>query len=135
MWRFWTGPRGQVWADAGEGRVGINEALSDAITSLSPRGQPVSLSTYWIDRTLGRLRLPDSGEEIIVAGGNATYLYRRSQQVRAHAIYDTFDDEWMDVEEFERGLEAWKATIERSIRKGAAVSDDLSNYQRNPWPD
>lgn len=133
-WRFWTGPTGLIWANAGEDRTGFNEALNDSISSLSPRGQPAALSTYWIDRALERIRLPETGDEIVVSGGNSTHVVRQGGRVRAEAIYGTFADDWMELDEFERGLEQWRERVEQAIRSGERLAKDQENYQRNPWP-
>ena len=134
-WRFWTDPNnGLIWTHAGDDRKGFTEALSDSVSSLSPRGEPPNLSTYWIDRALERLRLPSSDDEVVVSGGNATQIFRKGQRVRAVSLYDVFDDEWMDVDEFERGLQGWRAEGLEALQLGRTLARDQSNYQRNPWP-
>ena len=134
-WRFWTDPNnGLIWTHAGDDRKGFTEALNDSVSSLSPGGEPPNVSTYWIDRALERLRLPSSDDEVVVSGGNATQIFRKGQRVRAVSLYDVFDDEWMDVDEFERGLQGWRAEVLEALQLGRTLARDQSNYQRNPWP-
>jgi hypothetical protein len=101
---------------------------------LSPRGEDPALSTYWIDHALENVHRPNSDDELVVSGGNATSVFRSGRQVRAESLYDTFEAEWMDVHEFERGLQEWRTEVDRAIRSGCTIRADLSKYQRNPWP-
>ena len=134
-WRFSTGPKGLIWVDGGADRQGFTEALNDSISALSPRGEAPTLSTYWIDHSLRAVRTALSEDEIAVAGGNATAIYRHGDQVVAMSLYREFEAESMTVEEFEVVLEEWRNRVEESIRLGVSIDDDLVHYQRNPWPD
>ncbi len=56
-WTIWKDKSGLICAEVDDGHPGFNEALADAISSLSPVGQPPALSTYWIEIAAARAAL------------------------------------------------------------------------------
>src|SRR5439155_7008315 len=75
--------------------------LADTISSLPPRGSDERrLSTYWIDKTLERLRaFRAAGEDGPIASGNAYSVVLRGEEVVAVFDYgDEDQDEPMPVE-------------------------------------
>ena len=120
---------------SGEDWPGFNEALSDAIGPLPPIGSPEpSLSTYWIDRALRVTReLVDTGRSGLVQGGNAASIVVRDGQVVAVSDYDMFDDETMELPDFEQVLTEWRDEV---VRVRDLESPEIpETYRRNPYPD
>src|SRR5437868_2811272 len=92
---------GTVDARLGPEWATFNEALADTISSLPPRGSDERrLSTYWIDKTLERLRaFRAAGEDGPIASGNAYSVVLRGEEVVAVFDYgDEDQDEPMPVE-------------------------------------
>ena len=113
----------------------FNEALADSISSLPPRGSAEKhLSTYWIDKTLERLRgLQQRNVEGRIASGNAYGIVFSSAGISA--VFDYGDEdttETMDLGDFTDLLERWRArVIEVQQHEEREVPE---TYRRNPWP-
>lgn len=112
--REWTFTRAEgrgIDVDLGPERSGWNEALADSISSMPPRSSwRRTLSTYWIDRTLGALHAePTDG--VALASGNSTEIVMDGDVVVARSLYDLFDDEQMNRDVFEGLLVAWRAEV------------------------
>jgi hypothetical protein len=118
-WTISIDAQGLVWARVGTSSPGFDEALADSISTLSPRGEPPALSTYWIDRALAGV---ESGSEKPFLWGNATRLTRSGDEVIAQSDYGLFADERMPVSEFVEGLKTWREVVLRAIREGGAIS-------------
>jgi hypothetical protein len=114
----------------------FNEALADAVSSLPPRGSDEKrLSTYWIDRTLGRLNaLQNEGHTGPIAAGNAWSILLDGDGVQAVFDYgDPNEDvELMSTEDFRAILEGWRAAVVAAQSHETRIVPET--YRRNPWP-
>src|SRR5437762_13739994 len=109
-WRVEAEPGGLVWVDPGPGRPSLKQALHDCVGSLSPIGEPPSLSTYWVDGTLAALS-PQAPTEAVIASGNAWSLVRRGDTVAVR--FDYADDgeaetETISIGELIAGLSTYR---------------------------
>lgn len=131
---FFRTSDGAPYANLGTGWPGFNETLSDAVTSIPPRGSAEhSVSTYWIDRALVEIERMKSAHLIgPFQGGNATTLVLDNGQVRASSDYEMFDDEVMAVESFIEVLSIWRAEVLRVLELETPEIPDT--YRRNPYP-
>jgi hypothetical protein len=124
---------GQVDLKLGTSWPIFNEALSDSISSLPPRGaEGDGPSTYWIDvAEAGVLRAVETGDTRPFTGGNVTLLKLEGDQVVA--TFDFSDDEpreSMPVEDFLDLLREWRRRI---VLGAASASGPLpETYRRNP---
>jgi hypothetical protein len=119
---------GLLWIELGPNWFGFTEALNDAVSALSPRGEPPAVSTYWIDYALeGLARAP--GDEI--TGGNTTRIVRTPTGVRAVSDYELFEEESMPVEDFRGLLTAWRERVVEQVASGDAARPAQAPYQRN----
>ncbi|MBX3194549.1 MAG: hypothetical protein KF727_05540 [Microbacteriaceae bacterium] len=110
-WTYVHRPGRGIDVDLGVDCPGWNEALSDSISSMPPRNSPDhELSTYWIDRALSALQ-SEAAEGEALASGNATQIVSSSGRVVARSLYDLFEEEAMDSDEFERLLTEWRAEV------------------------
>jgi hypothetical protein len=121
--------RGLIWITLGSSRPGWYEAMNDGISSLSPRGQPPELSTYWIDHALAGV---DSAPGSKITGGNSTRIERTTDGVVAKSDYEMFEDEHMSVEDFVSLLRAWRDRVVALQRAGDRARPEHAPYQRNP---
>jgi hypothetical protein len=124
---------GQVDLHLGPAWPMFNEALSDSISSLPPRGaQGNGPSTYWIDvAEAGVLRAAETGDTRRFTGGNVTLLKLEGDQVVA--TLDFSDDEpreSMPIEDFLDLLREWRRRV---LVSAASASSPLpETYRRNP---
>jgi hypothetical protein len=114
--------------------VGFDEALADVVSPLPPRGSAEqSVSTYWIDRALTRVRrMVTAGEIGPLQGGNATTLSVVEGQVVASSDYDMFDPEAMTIAAFGEVLRAWRYEVVRVRDEERTRIPET--YRRNPYP-
>ncbi|TQL02492.1 hypothetical protein [Cellulomonas sp. SLBN-39] len=126
---------GAPYARLGPGWVGFEQTLDDAVGSLPPRGsRETSVSTYWIDRALARVRqMVASGETGPFQGGNATTLSLIEGRVVASSDYELFDPEAMSGEMFADILQAWRGEVVRVRDEECPRIPDT--YRGNPYPD
>lgn len=131
---FYRARDGAPYANLGTRWPGFNETLSDAVTSMPPRGSMEhSVSTYWIDRVQGEIeRMKSAHLTGPFQGGNATTLVLDNGQVRACSDYETFEDEVMTVESFIEVLSLWRAEVVR-VRE-SETPEIPETYRRNPYP-
>ena len=131
---FFRAKDGAPYAHLGADWPGFNEALTDAVGSLPPRGSAErSVSTYWIDRALAETeRMSAAGLTGSFQGGNTTSLALEGGQVRACSDYELFDDEAMPIEVFTEVLLAWRAEVLR-VRE-VERPEIPETYRRNPYP-
>jgi hypothetical protein len=125
---------GAPYARLGPPWVGFDEALTDAVSSLPPRGSAEqSVSTYWIDRALSQVRrMVAAAESGPFQGGNTTTLSVVGGRVVASSDYDLFDEESMTVEDFEQVLSSWRAEV---VRVWEADRPSIpETYRRVPYP-
>ena len=122
--------KGLIWLDLGPSWSSFNEALADAVSSLSPRGEPPALSTYWIDRALAAEHA-ESGA--VVAGGNSTTIVRTRYGVRAESDYELFDAQEMPLAEFLSALQQWRDEVVAAKRERPGDLPQHGPYQRNPF--
>jgi len=131
---FYRTSDGAPYAHLGTRWPGFNETLSDAVTSIPPRGSMEhSVSTYWIDRVQGEIeRMKSAHLTGPFQGRNATTLVLDNGQVRACSDYETFDDEVMAVESFIEVLSLWRAEV---VRVQESETPEIpETYRRNPYP-
>ena len=129
---FVVDDRGLVWVEAAHESV-IPEALNDCVSSLSPRGQDVGLSTFWIGHVLQGLESAPSLEPHFIGGGNSSALVLDGNIVRAESLYETYEPELISVDDLRRILLRWRHIVLQLVdKRGTDVSPDQVNYQRNP---
>ena len=123
---------GQIDAElAGDWPV-FNEALSDSISSLPPRGEPGrGPSTYWIDVAAQGARLAsERGDERPFTWGNSTRLRVKGGRVLASFDYDdpSDDDEAIGLKDFLALLAAWRERVVAAPSR----TEFPETYRRNP---
>ena len=123
---------GQIDAElAGDWPV-FNEALSDSISSLPPRGKRGrGPSTYWIDVADRRARLAsERNDERPFTWGNITQLRVMGGRVLASFDYDepSDDDEAIGLEDFLALLATWRERVVASPSR----TKFPETYRRNP---
>lgn len=118
-----------IWLDLGPSWPGFNEALADAVSSLSPRGQPPALSTYWIELALDAEHAEPGAN---VTGGNTTRIVRTVQGVRAESDYELFDPEEMPLTDFLSLLRQWRERVVATNQERPGDLPQHGPYQRNP---
>jgi hypothetical protein len=123
---------GLIWIELGADWPGFTRALDDSVSSLSPRGTPPGLSTYWIDVTLDGLKAsPTTGEHRIV-GGNETEFVVAGENVQARSLYELFETEEMPRQDFEGILRTYREAVITAI--GAKRRSSSRATSRNGTP-
>lgn len=125
---------GQVDAELLSAGPLFNEALSDSVSSLPPRGaRGNGPSTYWVDEVLNGLREAErAGSDRPFVWGNITLLRLKAGRVEARYDFDDEDDvgEFLDVTEFVELLGEWRVRI---LEQAAQATEPLPDtYRRNP---
>ena len=123
---------GQIDAElAGDWPV-LNEALSDCISSLPPRGERgTGPSTYWIDVADRGARVASvRNDERPFVWGNITQLRVKDGRVLAHFDYDTpsDDDDAIPLADFLALLSSWRERVVASLSRTSFPE----TYRRNP---
>jgi hypothetical protein len=125
---------GQVDAHVGPDLPLFNEALSDSISSLPPRGATGNgPSTYWIDiAEAGARRAAELDDETPFTSGNVTFL--QVTEGRVIAAYDFADeDEPRDAIPLHDFLELLAGWREQVLAQAADNHKPLpETYRRNP---
>jgi hypothetical protein len=124
----------QVDAHVDGGLPVLNEALSDSISSLRPRGaQGITPSTYWIDQAIaGALRAAESADERPFLWGNVTVLRPLGSSVVAN-YDDDEDDEPGDAIPLIESLALLDEWRQRVIARAAMSTTALpETYRRDP---
>lgn len=110
----------------------FNEALSDSISSLPPRGKRGrGPSTYWIDVADRGARIAsERNHEWPFTSGNITQLRVKGGRVIASFDYDepSDDDEAIALEDFLALLAAWRERVVASPSR----TKFPQTYRRNP---
>ncbi len=134
--RFSERPDGQIDASLGPDWPVFNEALSDSVSSLPPRGaEGAGLSTYWIDVAAdGARRAAEHGVEQPFVAGNVTYLRVVGDRVVAGNDFDPDEAEaqssrWPTfLTSWPSGDNAfWRSGVQRSALPGDIPAEPLGD--------
>lgn len=131
IWRVWTDPGGLAWTDPGNDRSALRSAIEDCASTLSPVGQPPTLSTYWIDQLLAALAAPGEHE---LSHGNLWVLTLHGQAVEVRMDVDPETSEPLDVvgvDELMSGLEDLRREVLGQLAAGHRL-DARRWPQQNP---
>lgn len=131
IWRIWTDDGGLAWADPGEDRPALGDALKDCASTLSPVGEPPTLSTYWIDRLLAGLEQADARD---LAHGNLWVLTLTDEVVEVRIDVDPPTSDPLDVvavDDLSRGLHALRDEVVARLALGHEL-DERHWSQQNP---
>lgn len=132
-WQIWTEPGGLAWADPGPDFDCLGRALADCASTLSPRGEPPTLSTYSIDGLLRALAERPSDE---LAHGNLWVFTLNGDQVETRMDIDDPTSEPVDsiaVDQLVAGLTDLRDEVVRQLANGHQL-DDRNWSQKNPGP-
>lgn len=130
QWRIYTEAGGLSWVDVGPSRGAVGDALADCASTLSPRGEPPSLSTYWIDRVLDRL---DDGDGEI-AHGDLWILRRAGESIEFRMDVDDDGSDpiaTVDLAALRHCLDALRAEVQARLATGHML-DGRHWSQKNP---
>ena len=129
-WRIWTEDGGLAWADPGEARPALRNAVGDCASTLSPVGGSPRLSTYWVDLLLAGLERPGDRE---VAHGNLWVLRLTDEVVEVRMDVDPPTSDPLDVvtvDELTSGLRALREEVLARLALGHELDERWS--QMNP---
>lgn len=131
VWRIWTEPGSLAWADPGPEYVGMADAIADCAETLSPRGEPPTLSTYWIDLLLEGIDERRKGE---LAHGNLWVFTLNGENVEIRMDVDNPADEAVgsiDLGDLVSGLNALRGEVIRQLSTGHQLDGRIWS-QKNP---
>lgn len=123
-WRIWTEKGGLASVDPGTDHPALRLAIQDCAGTLSPAGQPPTLSTYWIDEVLSAIQR----REMEVAHGNLWVLTLRGQAIEVRMDVDDPASqplESMDAATVVEGLQALRAEVMRQADRGHTLDDRM----------
>jgi len=131
---FKQSPDWIIEADLGPKFPGFNQALYDAVSTIPPRGSSDDCpSSYWIDRALESLTRQPQDPARPFLEGNTTALYTDGRVVRAHSLYELFEDEVISLPDFADVLQQWREAVRTAGRNGRC-GKARERYERLPPP-
>lgn len=128
---FVESPARGIDLNLGAGWPGFNEALADSVSTMPYRGEArTTLSTYWIDLVVDRIRTWDGTPECTLVSGNVTELVKAGDLVIARSLYELADDEALPVPIMLTALQQWR---NRVVERGGRF-EIPETYRRAPYP-
>lgn len=110
---------------------GLEQALNDSLGTRAPRGDDSPApSTYWLDRTLARIRRND-GSPAELSSGNMSTISLADGQLIVSADYETFEEVRLPIVQAVELLHRWRTeAILTASRLPTAYDDAYPTCER-----